>query len=93
MFHHVTDDLLVHEEFVGLYEVSTIEAATLFDAIKDVYMRLNLPTAKVRGECYDGTSAMSSNKRGVSKLVNDLESRAVYVPVTDMLSTSLLVIH
>ena len=79
VFRHVTDDLLVHEEFVGLYEVSTIEAATLFDAIKDVLLQLNLPTAKVHGQCYDGASAMSSNKHGVSKLVNDLESRAVYM--------------
>ena len=37
VFRHVTADLLVHEEFLGLYQFSTIEAATLFDVIKDVF--------------------------------------------------------
>ena len=72
VFRHVTADLLVHKEFLGLYQVSTIEAATLFDAIKDVFTRLNLPTVKLRGQCYKGASAMSSNKHGVCKLVSDL---------------------
>ena len=36
VFRHVTADL-VHEEFLDLYQVSTIEAATLFDIIKDVF--------------------------------------------------------
>lgn len=44
VFRHVTADQLVHEEFLGLYQVSTIEAATFVDAIKDVFTRLNLPT-------------------------------------------------
>ena len=70
---------MVHEEFLGLYEVPTIEAATLFDAIKDVFTRLNLPSVKLHGQCYDTASAMNSSKRGISKLVSDLESRAVYM--------------
>lgn len=74
VFCRVTDDLLVHEEFVGLYKVSTIEAA-IFDAIKDVFIQLNLPTVKVCGQYYDGASAMSSNKYGVSKLINDFRKQ------------------
>ena len=49
MFRHATADLLIHEEFLRLHQVSTIEAATFFDAIKDVYTQLNRPTVKLRG--------------------------------------------
>ena len=31
VFRHIMDDLLVHEEFLGIYEVSTIEAAKLLE--------------------------------------------------------------
>ena len=79
IFHRVTQDLQVYEEFLGLYHVASIDAATLTAAIKDVMIRLNLPVQKLRGQCYDGASAMSSSKRGVSKLISDLEPRAVYI--------------
>ena len=74
----VTEDLQVHEEFLGLYHVASIDAATLTTAIKDVLIRLNLPFEKLRGQCYDGASAMSSSKRGVAKKISDHEPRAVY---------------
>lgn len=74
----VTEELLVHEEFIGLYKVPNIEAATIFGEIQDVLKELNIPVAKLRGQCYDGASAMSSSKRGVAKLVCDLEERAIY---------------
>ena len=67
----VTDDLQVHEEFLGLYHVASIDAATLTTAIKDVLIRLNLPFEKLRGQCYDGASAMNSSKR--AKKISDLE--------------------
>lgn len=74
----VNQELEVHEEFLGLYHVASIDAATLTTAIKDVLIRLNVPFEKLRGQCYDGASAMSSSKRGVAKRISDLEPRAVY---------------
>ena len=74
----VTQELEVHEEFLGLYHVSSIDADMLTRAIKDVLIRMNLPFEKLRGQCYDGASAMSSSKRGVAKRISDLEPRAVY---------------
>ena len=68
----------VHEEFLGLYHVASIDAATLTTAIKDVLIRMNLPFEKLRGQCYDGASAMRSSKCGVAKRICDLEPRAVY---------------
>ena len=56
---HVTDGLQVYEELLGLYAVDRIEAATIVAVIKDVMTRMNLPIAKLSGQCYDGESAMS----------------------------------
>ena len=74
----VTKELEVHEEFLGLYHVASIDAAMLTTAIKDVLIRMNLPFEKLHGQCYDGASAMSSSKHGVAKRISDLEPRAVY---------------
>ena len=74
----VTQEVEVHEEFVGLYHVASINAAMFTTAIKDVLIRMNLPFEKLRGQCYDGASAMSSSKCGVAKRISDLEPRAVY---------------
>ena len=74
----VTQELEVHEEFVGLYHVDSIDAATLTTAITDVLIRMNLPFEKLRGQCYDAASAMRSSKCRVAKRICDLEPRAVY---------------
>ena len=68
----------MHEDFVGLYQVDSTEAEKIFAAIKDVFLRLNLAISKVRGQCYDGASAMSGTKSGVVKKMCDAEPRAVY---------------
>lgn len=74
----VTEDFQVHEEFIGLYKVPSVDAETLTATIKDTLTRLNLPLAKIRGQCYDGASAMSGAKSGVAKRIQDLEPRAVF---------------
>ena len=38
----VSENLKVNEEFVGLYEVSAIDAETLAAVAKDTFTRLNL---------------------------------------------------
>ena len=78
-FRWVSDDLIVHEDFVGLYGIENTEAKTLVNRILDVFLtRLNLSIKKLRGQCYDGASAMSGPRSGVAKQILDLESRAVY---------------
>lgn len=64
----------VCEEFLGLYAVSSIDAAYLFAVIKDTMIRLNIPMSKLRGQCYDGCSTMSGLRSGVAKRVQDVES-------------------
>ena len=77
-FRWVSDDLIAHEDFVGLYGIENTEAKTLVNMILDVLTRLNLSIKKLRGQCYDGATAMSGPRSGVAKQIRDLESRAVY---------------
>ena len=69
----------VHEEFIGLYQVDAIDAQTLTAVITDTLLRMNLSITKLRGQCYDGATAMSGAKSGVAKRISDLEPRAVYI--------------
>ena len=61
-----------------MYQVPSIDAETLTSAAKDTLCRMNLPLSKLRGQCYDGASAMSGAKSGVVKRIQDEEPRAVY---------------
>ena len=74
----VSEDFEVNEEFLGVYNVPTIDAATLTMAANDTLCRMNLPLSKLRGQCYDGASAMSGAKSGVAKKIQEEEPRAVY---------------
>ncbi|XP_065191926.1 zinc finger MYM-type protein 1-like [Sycon ciliatum] len=74
----VDHDLMEHEDFIGLYQVDTIDANTLFSAIKDVLLRMNLSWKKCRGQCFDGASNMSGARNGVASKVIAEESRALY---------------
>ncbi len=74
----VDDTLVVHEYFIGLYSVPTIQASTIVSAVRDTLVRLNLSVSKVRGQCYDGASNMSGIKKGVATQLQVDEPRAIY---------------
>ena len=63
----IDDTFETCEEFIGLYTVSSIEAACLTEVIKDTMIRSNLSMEKLRGQCYDGCSTMSGIRTGVAK--------------------------
>ena len=65
-------------KFVGLYQVESTQASELHYVIHDVLRRINLAISKLRGQCYDGASAMSGGKGGVAKKILDEEPRAIY---------------
>ena len=52
----VSERFEAHEDFIGLYQVK------LRNSMADVMLRLNLAVSKVRGQCYDGASAMTGAK-------------------------------
>ena len=72
----VDSTLTVHEDFLGLYEVNSIEAATLVKVLKDCLLRLNISMNKVRGQCYDGASNMAGIRQGVATVVQEEQSNA-----------------
>ena len=74
----MTVDLVVEEEFVGLYNTADTSANTLVSILHDCLLRLNLSVNKLRGQCYDGASSMAGKRNGVAKQITNLEERAVY---------------
>ena len=68
----VTEDFKVHEEFLGLYEVPSIDSKTLVAKIKDILLRMNININKVRGQCYDGASTMKGHRSGVSTVISQI---------------------
>ena len=50
----VASDLQVYEDFIGLYAVDDVKAATLAAIVKDSLTRLNLAMTKIHGQYYDG---------------------------------------
>ncbi|XP_011409130.1 PREDICTED: zinc finger MYM-type protein 1-like [Amphimedon queenslandica] len=75
----IAKDFIVHEEFIGLYELSVTDSATMVKVILGVLTRLNLSVSKVSGQCYARASLMSEIKPGVTKRILELESRAIYI--------------
>ena len=75
---HVTEELQVHEEFLGLYAVDSTDATSLVSVVKDAMVRMNLPMSKLRGQCYDGASVRSGIRSGVAKQIADIEPRAIF---------------
>ena len=75
---YVTDLFDVHEEFIGMYQVPSTNAETLVATAKYALGNVNLPIAKLRGQCYDGAAAMRGIRSGVAKRILDEEPRAVY---------------
>ena len=73
---HWVDDTF--EDFIGLYEINDGKSVTLIKVIKDVLLQLILSLANIRGQCYDGASAMTGHKSGVAKCMQDIEPRAVF---------------
>ena len=69
----VNNDFTVAEDFLGLYSLSAIDAHSIMQAMKDVFLRFQIPFAKLRGQCYDGCNTMAGKKE-----VQEIEPRAVF---------------
>ena len=61
--------LTAHEDFMGLYEVDSINASTLVRILKDSLIRFNVSLSKLRGQCFDGASNMSGIRQGVATVI------------------------
>ena len=69
----------MYEEFIDLYYLSAIDAQSIVEVMKDVFIRFQIPLTKIHGQCYDGSSTMAGAKTGVSTKMQELEPRAVFL--------------
>lgn len=76
---YVDHDLVPHEDFIGLYEVSSTTGKELAQMVVDVLLRLNLPLSCLRGQTYDGAANMSGHTKGVQALLKEKQPLALYV--------------
>ena len=76
---HVSSDLSVYEEFLGLYETSNTTAETLTVIIKDAMCRFGLDLQNCRGQGYDGASNMSGHISGVQARISGEYPKAMYI--------------
>jgi len=68
----------VHEDFIGLFMEDAINADTITAVIFYILRHLNISTATVRGNCYDGDVTMSGKNAGVVTKVLKEEPKALY---------------
>lgn len=68
----------IREEFVEFIEVDRITGEALFDSIVTFYNSKCLDLSSLRGQCYDGTSNMSSIKKGLAGRILKENPKAVY---------------
>ena len=71
----VDDDLKVHEDFIGFYEIDNIKSDTIVAAIKDSLLRFNLSLDSCRGQIYDGASNMLGKKSGVATQLSAIQPK------------------
>ena len=76
---YATEELVVKEAFLGLYEVPGSTAAELYAALKDALVRTMYSTEKLRGHCFDGASNMSGKVTGVQKRLTEDQPRSIFV--------------
>ena len=74
----VDDNLVAHDEYIGLKDMADTSADSIVKALKDVLLRMNLNLRKCRGQCYDGCSTMTGHRNGVVTKIKECEKRALY---------------
>lgn len=76
-------NLISTEYFMGFYTTISTKAETLFEILKDVLIRFQLPLNKLRGQCYDGAANVSGKISGLQQRVQKEEPRALYIHCND----------
>ena len=74
----VDDDLVVHEDFIGMHPLKDTSADHIVFIIKDILQRMNLRLEDARGQCYDGAAAMAGSKTGVATQIKAINGKCLY---------------
>ena len=93
VFRWIGEDLVAHENFIGLYLTDSIIAAALIAIIEDTLLRVNIKLENCRGQCYDGASTMIGAKNGVDKVIANKRRSWPYFFYRSQLATSLPTDH
>jgi len=83
---YVDSDLLVHEDFIGMYETTSTTGENLARIILDVLLRLNLPISGLRGQAYDGASNMSGKYSGAQAGIQRAQPLAPYIHCVNLIT-------
>ena len=75
---YVNDQLITHEEFLGLHSLDSTTAQSTTHTIEDILLRLSLQLENCRGQCYYGASAMAGSRTGVATIIRAKEPQALY---------------
>ena len=67
------------ECFIGLHELENTKAEHLVDTMKRILTACNFDFSKIRGQCYDGASAMSGAKSGVKTRILSENPKALFI--------------
>ena len=73
----VDEELVVHEDCIGLRPVAETNASTITDAIKSI-LEMNLDIMNARGQCYDGASTMRGHRTGVVPAIKSINGKYLY---------------
>ena len=74
----VDDELVVHEDFIGMHPMQGTGADQIVFIIKDILLRMNLRLEDARGQCYDGAAAMAGAKTGVAAQIKAINGKCLY---------------
>ena len=80
---YVQPDLTYRNMFLGFYNCPDSTGESLFKAICDIFLRLNLPMERIQGYCFDGASNMSGMVKGVQARLQERCPHSVYIHCTN----------
>ena len=76
---YVDNELTPHDIFIGMYAVTDTSGDFLCRMLYDVLLRHNLPLSSLRGQTYDGASAMAGQYKGCQALMRQRSPLVIYV--------------
>lgn len=75
----VDENLEISEDFLGLYELQSTSAESIFNLINEILAKYEIDMKNCRGQCFDGAANMSGEISGVQARFKNVEARALYV--------------
>ena len=76
---YVDEEYEIHEDSIGLFQLSSTDAASIASAVKDILICCSLPLSLCRGHAYDGAATMQVKQSGVATRIRNEEPAAIPV--------------